>query len=161
MNHPEIVLIVARATNGIIGRDGTLPWHLPDDLRHFKQLTLGTPMIMGRKTFASFPVPLPGRRHIVLTRDAHWQAAGAEVAHSPDAALALADAPIVSIIGGAEIYALFLNRAHRIELTEVHLDAEGDTRLPPFGPGWREVARTGHPSLMGRPGFDFVTLVRG
>ena len=160
MNHPEISLIVARADNGIIGRDGALPWHLPADLRHFKTLTQDKPMIMGRKTFDSLPGLLPGRRHIVLTRDVEWQEYGAEVAYSVEDALKLANAPHVSVIGGAEIYRLFLPRADRIELTEVHVAAEGDTRLDAFGPGWREARRERHDAEAPRPAYSFVTLVR-
>jgi len=160
MNHPEIVLIVARADNGVIGVDGKLPWHLPADLRHFKQLTLGVPMIMGRKTFDSLPGLLPDRRHIVLTRNDDWAEESAEVVHSVEDAMRAANAPHVSIIGGAEIYRLFLPHADRIELTEVHLKAKGDTRLDPFGPDWVEVTRTRHMAEGERPAFDFVTLKR-
>ena len=165
LSHPKITLILARARNGIIGNNGALPWHLPADLRHFKQLTQGTPMIMGRKTFESLPGLLPSRRHIVLTRDKAFAEEGAEVVHSVQAALAAANAPHVSIIGGAEIYTLFLGVANRIELTEVHLDATGDTSMPPFGAEWRETARTEHPAegVMGkggRPAYAFVTLLR-
>jgi dihydrofolate reductase len=160
MNHPEIVLIVARADNGVIGVDGKLPWHLPADLRHFKQLTLGVPMIMGRKTFDSLPGLLPDRRHIVLTRNEEWAEEGAEVAHSLEEAMRMANAPHVSVIGGAEIYRLFLPHADRIELTEVHLKAKGDTQMDPLGPDWVEVARTSHVAEGERPAFDFVTLKR-
>jgi len=160
----QIVLVYARAANGVIGRDGKLPWRLPADMRHFKALTLGKPMIMGRKTFESFPAPLPGRRHIVLTRDTAWSAPGAEVAHDVDAALALAgrseDSGEVAVIGGAEVYALFANRADRIELTEIHADFAGDTAMPPPGPEWREAQREEHPALEGRPAYAFVTLAR-
>ena len=155
-----ITFYLARATNGVIGRDGQLPWRLPADLKRFKALTMGKPMIMGRKTFESFPSPLPGRRHIVLTRDPAWQEDGAEVAHSVEEALRLANAPHVSIIGGAEIYRLFLPRADRIELTEVHLQAEGDTRIDGFGAGWRETRRDFHAAEGDRPAHSFVTLVR-
>ncbi len=158
--HSEIVLILARADNGVIGRDGGLPWHLPADLRRFKSLTVGAPMIMGRKTFDSLPGLLPGRRHIVLTRDAGWQEDGAERAGSVDAALKLANAPHVSVIGGAEIYALFLPRADRIELTEVHLDAVGDAMIDHPGEGWRELRRERHEAEGDRPAHSFVTLVR-
>lgn len=160
MNHPEIILIVARAQNGVIGVDGKLPWHLPADLRRFKQLTIGAPMIMGRKTFDSLPGLLPDRRHIVLTRSADWEEEGAERAASVEEAMRLANAPHVSVIGGAEIYAMFLPRADRIELTEVHIAPKGDTVLPPFGDGWVEVAREAYPAEEGRPAFDFVTLKR-
>jgi len=159
--HPEIVLVVARADNGIIGRDGALPWRLPSDLRRFKTLTQSAPMIMGRKTFDSLPGLLPGRRHIVLTRDPDWAEDGAEVARSVDDALALANAPHVSVIGGAEIYRLFLDRADRVELTEVHVAAEGDTRLEGFDTGlWEEIAREDHAAEDGRPAYSFVTLRR-
>ncbi|MDY0957972.1 dihydrofolate reductase [Sphingomonas sp. CFBP8993] len=154
-----IVLILARATNGVIGRDGGLPWHLPADLKRFKALTMGRPMIMGRKTFDSFPAPLPGRPHIVLTRDRDWQAAGAEVVHDRDAALALAGEGEVFVIGGAEIFDLFRDRADRLELTEVEAAPEGDTIVAPFH-GWREVARKHHPAQDGRPAYSFVTLLR-
>lgn len=158
---PEIVLILARADNGVIGRDGDLPWRLPADLRHFKALTLGHPMLMGRKTFDSLPGLLPGRRHIVLTRDRGWTGEGAEVAHDVDAAIALAGGPTLMVIGGAEIYRLFLDRADRIELTEVHGDSEGDTHIAyPDAAQWREAARADHPALDGRPAYSFVTFVR-
>lgn len=151
---------MARADNGVIGRDGGLPWRLPADLRRFKALTMGKPMVMGRRTFESFPEPLPGRRHIVLTRDPNWSALGAERAGSVDEALRLAgDADEVAVIGGAEVFALFLAVATRVELTEVHADADGDTRMPGFE-GWREVAREDCAAKEGRPAYSFVTLVR-
>lgn len=153
-----ITLVLARATNGVIGRDGGLPWHLPADLRRFKALTLGRPMVMGRKTFEGFPAPLRGRRHIVLTRDPAWNAAGAEVAHSPDEALALAG-DAMSVIGGAAVFAAFLPLADRIELTDVHADPVGDTIVPPFT-GWRETAREDHGAAADRPAYSFVTLER-
>lgn len=157
----DIILILARADSGVIGRDGDLPWRLPADLKRFKALTLGHPMVMGRKTFDSLPGLLPGRRHIVLTRDRAWTGAGADVAHDVDGALALADAPTVMVIGGAEIYRLFLPLAHRIELTEVHIEAEGDASIAyPDPADWREVARDDHPALDGRPAYSFVTLRR-
>ena len=157
---PQITLILARADNGVIGRDGDLPWHIPADLRRFKALTLGAPMIMGRRTFESLPGLLPGRRHIVLTRDRAWSAGGAEVATTPAEALALAGGA-ASVIGGAEAFALFLPLATRIELTEVHADVAGDTRVPdPRGPGWIETARDAHAADGGRPAYSFVTLER-
>ena len=156
----ELVLLYARAANGVIGREGGLPWYLPADLRHFKAQTMGKPMIMGRKTFESFPSPLPGRRHIVLTRDRTWQAEGAEVAHSVDEALAKAGSGKIAVIGGAEIFALLLDKASRVELTEIHADYEGDTVMPPLGPEWRELAREEHPAEGARPAFAFVTLAR-
>ncbi len=147
---------LARADNGVIGVEGRLPWHLPADLRRFKAQTLGRAMVMGRKTFESFPAPLPGRRHIVLTRDAAWSAAGAEVAGSPEAALRLAGAD-VAVIGGAEIFALFT--PDRIELTEVHAQPAGDAVVPAFT-GWREVFREDHPAEGAAPAYSFVTLIR-
>lgn len=161
MNHPEIIMVVARADNGVIGADGDLPWRIPADLRHFKQLTKNLPMIMGRKTFDSLPGLLEGRRHIVLTRDTEWEEEGAEVAHSVDEALKLANGPHVCIIGGAEIYRLFLPRADRIELTEVKTTPVGDTMLEPFDAKiWKEISRVSHPAEGSTPAFDFVTLVR-
>ena len=142
----------------MIGRDGKLPWHLPADLKRFKAQTIGRAMIMGRKTFESFPSPLPGRRHIVLTRDRDWTAAGAEVAHSVEEALALAGDD-AAVIGGAEVFALFADCADRIELTEVHAEPEGDATVPAFA-GWRETAREDHPAEGDRPAYSFVTLVR-
>jgi len=127
---PKITLVVARATNGVIGRDGTLPWRISADLKRFKRLTMGSVMVMGRKTFDSLPGLLPGRRHIVLTRDDSWSTPGAEVVHSVDEALALAGDEPVSIIGGAEIFELFLPLADRLELTEVPEDVRGDTFMP-------------------------------
>jgi len=156
VSRPEIVLIVARGDNGVIGNKGTLPWHIPEDLKHFKKLTMGKPMIMGRKTFESLPGLLPGRRHIVITRDAGWRKEGAEVAHDAEAAIAAAgDAAEIAVIGGADIFGMFLPLAKRIELTEVHRSPDGDTKMPPLGPGWRVAARE-----MGGPDIDFVTLVR-
>jgi dihydrofolate reductase len=157
---PRITFHLARADNGVIGRDGKLPWHLPADLKRFKAQTMGKPMVMGRKTFESFPNPLPGRRHIVLTRDTGWSAEGAEVAHRPEEAIALAGDGEIAIIGGAEVFALFLDRADLIELTEVHEAAEGDTAIPAFGLAWCETAREDFASEAGRPAYSFVTLER-
>jgi dihydrofolate reductase len=147
----------------VIGRNGTLPWHIPADLKRFKALTMGSAMVMGRRTFDSLPGLLAGRRHIVLTRDPHWQAEGAEVARSAEQALELAGEERVSVIGGAEIFAMFLRAASRIELTEVHSDIEGDTLIddPRSSGGWREVAREDYPAESGRPAFSFVTVERG
>ena len=162
MNRPEITLILARAANGVIGDDGRMPWRLPADLRRFKRLTMGRPMIMGRKTFDSLPALLEGRRHIVLTRDPDWQEEGAEPAASVEDALRLANAPHVMVIGGAEIYRLFLPLADRIELTEVALEPKGDAVIAcPDPADWRETAREDHAADdAGRPAFSFVTLIR-
>lgn len=157
---PEIVFFVARADNGVIGVDGHLPWRLPADLRRFKAMTTGLPLVMGRKTFEGFPSPLPGRRHIVLTRDEHWSAEGAEVVNGVEPALVLAGGPTVAVIGGAEIYRLFLPLVDRIELTEIHAAPDGDTRMPDFGEGWRETTREDHPADGARPAYSFVTLRR-
>lgn len=144
----------------MIGVDGRLPWHLPADLKRFKAQTMGKPMIMGRKTFESFPSPLPGRRHIVLTRDAAWRREGAEVATSVEAALLLAGEGDIAVIGGAEIFALLLPLADRIELTEIHLSPDGDATVPSFGPQWHEIARQEHSGDGDRPAHSFVTLER-
>ena len=159
-----IILIYARAANGVIGKDGTLPWHLPADLKRFKALTMGKPMIMGRKTFESLPGILPGRRHIVLTRRESWECEGGEIAHSVDEALAMAreseEASEVAIIGGAAIYDVFLPLADRVEITEIHADYEGDTLMPRLGSEWEVAARKDHPADGDVPAYSFVTLER-
>jgi len=128
---PTIILIVAAATNGTIGSDGELPWHLPDDLRNFKRLTTGKPIVMGRKTHESIGRPLPDRRNVVITRDPDYKAAGCDVVVSPEAAMALLnDAEEVMIIGGGQIYAAFLPLANRIHFTRVHAELEGDVTFP-------------------------------
>ncbi len=148
-----ITLIVARADNGVIGNKGKLPWHLPADLKRFKALTMGKPMIMGRKTFESLPGLLPGRRHIVLTRR-DWRADGAEIARDSASAAALAGNDAF-VIGGAEVFALFEPLAEHWELTEVRGAPDGDVTMPPPDPArWAEVAREDH------EGYSFVTLER-
>ena len=155
------MLVVARAENGVIGKEGRLPWHLPADLRHFKQVTMGTPMIMGRKTFESLPGLLPGRRHIVLTRDRAWSAPGTERVASVDEGIETAEAERISVVGGAEIFELFMPSATAIELTEVHLAADGDTFMPAPDPAdWRECSRERHEAENGRPAYSFVRLER-
>ena len=162
----DITLVVARARNGVIGRDNGMPWHLPADLKRFKAITVGKPVVMGRKTFESIGKPLPGRHNIVLTRQANWQADGVTVV--PNLAEAIVAAGLdprtrgaVMIIGGAEIYALALPVATRIELTEVDAEPEGDTFLPAFDPArWEEVGRVAHPPEGDQPGYAFVTLER-
>jgi len=155
-----LFLIYARARSGVIGSEGGLPWHIPADLRRFKRLTTGRAMIMGRKTFESFPAPLPGRRHIVLTRDPLWSAEGAEAAHSVEQALALVGGGEAAVIGGAEIYELFMPLAQRIELTQVHGDYPGDTFMSAPGPEWRLVTREDHAQQGEVPAFSFLTLER-
>jgi dihydrofolate reductase len=155
MADPAITIVVARASNGAIGHKGTLPWRLPADLKHFKAVTMGSAMVMGRRTFDSLPGLLPGRRHIVLTRDPACRPDGVETARSVDEALALAAREPVSVIGGAEIIALFLPRADAVELTEVHSEPEADTFMPEFDAAeWREVSREDHPD------YSFVRLER-
>ena len=158
----SIFLIYARAANGVIGKDGGLPWHLPADLRHFKALTVGKPMIMGRKTFDSLPGLLPGRRHIVLTRKSGWHAEGAEVARTVNEALDLAlnTSEHIAVIGGADIFALFEPLANRIELTEIHRDYDGDVHAPTRGPEWIVTRREKHEVEGERPAYSFVTLER-
>ena len=154
-----IQLVVARADNGVIGKDGGLPWHISADLKRFKRLTMGTAMIMGRRTFDSLPGLLPGRRHIVLTRDPGWRAEGVEIAAGAEQSLALAGGEPVSVIGGAAIFALFEPLAERVELTEVHSEPDGDTFMPPFDRArWQEIARESHRD--DAPPYSFVTLER-
>ncbi len=161
---PRLVGVVAMAANGVIGRDGGLPWRLPDDLRRFRAITMGKPILMGRRTYESLGRPLPGRENLVLTRDGGWSAPGCRVVHSLDETLAAAsEAAEVMVIGGAEIYRLAWPRLDRLELTEIHADVEGDTRLDTYDPAeWREVARELHPADERHPlSFSFVTLERG
>ncbi|MFU7527196.1 dihydrofolate reductase [Qipengyuania sp. ASV99] len=163
MRH-EVVLIYARAANGAIGHEGRLPWQLPADLRRFKALTLGKPMIMGRKTFESLPGLLPGRRHIVLTRRERWNSEGAKVVQTAAEALSKAaegnESGEIAIVGGAAIYDVFRPMAHRIEVTEIHADYPGDTFMKPLGDDWRECARADHPAEDGKPAYSFVTYRR-
>lgn len=160
-------LIVARAANGVIGNNGALPWHISADLKHFKALTVGKPVIMGRKTFTSIGKPLPGRHNIVMTRDASWRVGGVTVAANLAEAVAAAGldprarADEIMVIGGATIYAEALPSARRVYLTEVHAAPVGDTVLPPFDPAqWHEVARVDYPAQHEHPGYSFVTLER-
>jgi dihydrofolate reductase len=161
---PEIVLIYARAANGAIGNDGDLPWRLPADLKRFKALTIGKPMIMGRKTFESLPGLLPSRRHIVLSRRDDFGAEGVELAGSVNEALALArqgnDHGEVTIIGGAAIYDVFMPLAHRIELTQIHADYPGDTFMPEPGRDWVLSGREDHAAEGAHPAFSFLTFRR-
>jgi dihydrofolate reductase len=142
----EVVLVVAVARGGVIGRDGKLPWHLPADLAHFKRLTLGHAVIMGRATFESIGKPLPQRLNIVLSRQPDFAPPGVRVVASlADAyALAAAHGGPAMVIGGARVYAQALPDAQRVELTQIHADVAGDTHFPPLGPDWREVAREDH-----------------
>jgi dihydrofolate reductase len=160
----KLSLIAAVAKNGVIGRDNGLVWHEPLDQQHFRAVTMGCPVVMGRKTWESLPArfrPLPGRRNVVITRQSAYDAPGAETAASLDAALdLLADVAQVFVIGGAELFALALPRADRLELTEIGADLEGDTHFPPFSQiGLRATARVPHTAADGTP-FAFVTYAR-
>ena len=139
----RITLVVAVSRNGVIGRDGDLPWHLPEDLKRFKQLTLGKPIVMGRKTWDSIGRPLPGRHNVVVSRQAGFSAEGASVVASPESALdLLSGEPEIMIIGGGAIYRAFLDRADRILLTEVDVDLEGDATFPKIDASqWTEASR--------------------
>ena len=156
-------LIYARAANGVIGKDNRLPWHIPEDMAHFKQLTQGCPVVMGRKTWDSLPPrfrPLPGRTNIVVTRQSDWQADGARRASSLADAVAQCDGEqTVWVIGGAQIYAEALPLADCVEVTEIAQDFDGDAYAPVLGPEWVETAREHHVSTNGLP-FSFVTRVR-
>lgn len=161
MKGGEVFLIAAVADNGVIGAQGELPWHISEDFRRLKALTIGKPLVMGRKTFESLPGLLPGRRHIVITRDPQWQADGAEVARDLASALKIANAPHIAIFGGTRVFAEALPLADRIELTEVHASPPGDAYFPAFDRGeWHEAFRESHPPQGRVPGFDFVTLLR-
>jgi dihydrofolate reductase len=146
---PQIVLVVAVAENGVIGRDNAIPWRLKSDMQHFKAVTFGKPVLMGRKTFESLRRPLPGRTNIVVTRDASYRAPGAVVTTSFESAraVALGDAlrrfaTEISVIGGAEIYAQWMDKADRLEITEVHARPDGDTHFVAIDrAAWEEVAR--------------------
>lgn len=164
-----LAVIVAVADNGVIGRNNSLPWHLPEDLRYFKRVTLGKPVVMGRKTFESIGRPLPGRANIVITRSHEWSVDGASVVNSLDEALRLA-ADIAAldgtdelmVIGGAEIYTNAIPLAQRLYLTQVHADVEGDARLPEIDwSRWREVSRERFAASEDNPyDYSFVVFER-
>ena len=162
--HPNLAIIVAVARNGIIGCTndegrGALPWHLPEDLKHFKEMTSGHPIIMGRKTWESLGRPLPNRRNMVITRQADYSATGAEVFGGLAEALAAVGDTTAYIIGGAELYKQALPLAARLIITEVGIDAIGDTLFPDFANDWREVTRESHTSATGLA-YAFVTYQR-
>ncbi len=156
----QLNMIFARAANGVIGNNNTLPWHLPEDMAHFKRLTSGCPVIMGRKTWDSLPPrfrPLPGRINIVITRQLDWQAPGAQTASGLNEAITLCESSQqVWIIGGAQIYAQAEALAQRIEVTEIAQDFEGDAFAPVLGAQWHEAARVDHVSTNGLK-FSFIT----
>ncbi|QDW40223.1 dihydrofolate reductase [Bradyrhizobium sp. KBS0727] len=166
---PHTVLIVAVAENGVIGANGAMPWRLKSDLQRFKALTFGRPVVMGRKTFVSIGRPLPGRTNIVVTRDPEFRAAGVVVTSTPADAMAIATgdalrrfATDIAIIGGAEIYAQSIDRADRLEITEVHARPEGDTRFATIDAAdWEEVARQRNPAGPDDSAdFSYVTFRR-
>jgi len=156
----RINMIFARAANGVIGNNNTMPWHLPEDMAHFKRLTQGWPVIMGRKTWDSLPPkfrPLPGRRNVVITRQQGWKEDGAEPASSLADALSLCgQSEEVWVMGGAQIYAQAEPLAHRIEVTEIAQDFAGDAFAPQLGSEWVETAREDHISSNGLK-FSFIT----
>ena len=156
-------LIFARARQGVIGHNNTLPWHLPEDLAHFKQTTLGQPVVMGRKTWESLPPkfrPLPGRTNIVVTRQNNWQADGAVVAHSMQEAVSLCPANTeIWVIGGAEVYAQAMPWATRAVVTEIDADFAGDAFAPSFDATWQETTRSHHVAANGL-NYSLVTLTR-
>jgi dihydrofolate reductase len=162
MARPPITIVLARAINGVIGKDNKLPWHIPGDLKRFKALTMGSAMIMGRKTFDSLPGILPGRRHIVMTRDPKWQVEGVEVAHDVDSAIRAAGETPISVIGGAAIFDLFEPLADKIELTEVIAEIDGDVSMPDLRSSerWREVDSEDHMPTADTPAWRTVTLVK-
>ena len=163
MSVPRLHLIYARAANGVIGVNGTLPWHLPEDLAHFKRTTLGCPVIMGRKTWDSLPPkfrPLPGRANIVVTRQDNWAAVGAQRAENLHSALQLCEqSSDVWVIGGAQLYALAEPLAQTAVVTEIAQDFEGDAFAPLLGAAWRETARENKVAAHGLA-FSFVTYTR-
>jgi dihydrofolate reductase len=167
----KLALIVAMARNRVIGRDNAMPWQQPDDLRYFKRMTLGKPVIMGRKTFASIGRPLPGRPNIVVTRNTSFAAEGIHVVHSLDAAIALGQRLLAELgqedgelmlVGGAELYAQGLPLASRLYLTELHGEPEGDARFPAIDPAaWRELSREDHDAGEANTyAYSFVVLER-
>jgi len=160
---PRLVAVLAMAENGVIGRDNALPWRLPADLRHFKALTLGKPVLMGRRTYESLGRPLPGRHNIVMTRDPCWSADGVTVVGSIDDAVAAAgEASEVMVIGGAEVYRQAWPRLARVELTRVHASPRGDTRLEGVDwSAWQAVSTERHPAdERNEYDYSFVTLTR-
>jgi dihydrofolate reductase len=166
----QVVLLAAIAENGVIGNAGTMPWRLKSDMRHFRALTLGKPVVMGRKTYLSLSIkPLPGRTNIVVSRDPAFTLAGAIVAPSLDAALSSArgdvlrrGADAIMVIGGADIYAQAMPIADRLEITRLHLSPQGDSVFPAVDPSvWREASRTSHPAGPDDDAsYDIVTYMR-
>lgn len=159
-----ISMIAAMANNRVIGLDNKMPWHLPADLQHFKKVTTGKPVIMGRKTFESIGRPLPGRRNIIITRNSDYSATGIEVVTTPEAALKLVcDAQEVMIIGGGNIYQQFLSQAQRLYLTFIDLDVDGDTQFPDYESvaTWQKIEQVNMPTdSKNKYKYKFVTLYK-
>lgn len=158
----RIAFVVALDRNKVIGKDGGLPWRLPDDMKHVREVTIGKPVIMGRRTYESIGKPLAGRTNIVLTRDRSFHPEGVLVARTPDEALRLAgDAPEIIVFGGAQVFRAFLPMTQRIYLTQVDAEVNGDTYFD-FGPGeWRVLSNERHdPDARHAYGFNFLTLER-
>ena len=158
----RLTLIAARARNGVIGRNNQMPWKIPGEQPYFKRMTMGHPIVMGRKTWESIGRPLPGRRNIVITRDRAYAALGADVVGSLEDALSLAGADEVFVIGGGQLYAEAMPRASRLLLTEIDADFDGDTFMPPPDRAqWRETSREDHPPAGDRAfGYSFVVYER-
>jgi len=156
-----LTAVVAATENSVIGRDNGMPWHLPADLQHFKSVTLGSPVLMGRKTFEAIGRPLPGRRNLVLTRSGEFSVPGIEVVHSLDEAIGLAgDVPELMIIGGAALYELALPRTQRVHLTRLHMTLDGDAHFPALPDShWREVSRSERRAADERNACDMTFLV--
>lgn len=162
----RLAIIVAAAENGVIGRDNGLPWHLPEDLRYFKRVTMGKPIVMGRRTFESIGRPLPGRSNIVISRNADFSHPGVQVVASLDEAMAVGgdiadaeEAAEIVVIGGAQLYRQAMAMASRLYITEVHASVEGDVTLPAIHwRNWREISRERHAASEGNP-FDYSFVV--
>ncbi len=158
----SISIIVAMDQNSAIGKDNALPWHIPADLKYFKSITMGKPILMGRKTYQSIGRPLPGHENIVLTRDTNWHADGVTIIHHVDdvASLVQGGAELM-VIGGAEIYRAMMDKADRLYITEVDLEVEADTYFPPLDGGvWRQVSREDYPAEATIPAYAFVVYER-
>ena len=164
----KISFVVAMGDNRAIGKDGGMPWHMPADLAYFKRVTMGKPMIMGRKTFESIGRPLPGRDSIVVTRDRNWKAGGAIAVHDIETALETARSAAtargvdeIAVIGGASLYEALMDRADILYVTELHSRFDADTYFPEAGSGWKEMSREKHAADERNPvAFDFVVLER-
>jgi dihydrofolate reductase len=159
-SRPRLTIVVAMGRNRVIGRDGDMPWHLPADLAHFKQVTMGHPIVMGRRTWESIGKPLPGRENVVITRDQDYSAVGCTVVHSLEAALAGREGEVM-VIGGGQIYRQAIDHATRIHMTVVDAEPEGDVTFPNLDPSWRTAARGAHQAdERNEHDLSFITLER-